>query len=71
MLFLSLNDIGHRLTKVTTPRTNGFVERFNRTILDEFFREAFRKKFYTSVEDLQKDLDKWGRYYNNDRLHWG
>ena len=39
--------------------------------IEEFFGEAFRKKFYTSVEDLQKDLDKWGRYYNNDRLHWG
>jgi len=70
-LFLALNDIEHRFTKVGTPRTNGFVERFNRTILDEFFREAFRKKLYPSVEELQKDLDKWLEHYNKERPHKG
>jgi len=50
-IFLELTDIEHRRTKVATPRTNGFVERFNRTVLDEFFREAFREKFYSSVEE--------------------
>lgn len=70
-LFLALSDIEHRFTKVGTPRTNGFVERFNRTVLDEFFREAFRKKFYGSVEELQKDLDKWVNHYNNERPHRG
>lgn len=70
-LFLALNDIEHRFTKVGTPRTNGFVERFNRTILDEFFREAFRKKFYSSVEELQKDLDRWLDHYNKKRPHRG
>jgi transposase InsO family protein len=70
-LFLALNDIEHRFTKVGTPRTNGFVERFNRTVLDEFFREAFRKKFYGSVEELQKDLDKWTDHYNGERPHRG
>ena len=70
-LFLQLNDIEHRLCKVGTPRTNGFVERFNRTILDEFFREAFRKKFYSSVEELQADLDKWLDHYNHERPHRG
>ena len=70
-LFLKLNDIEHRFTKVGTPKTNGFVERFNRTVLDEFFREAFRKKFYASVEELQKDLDKWLEHYNKERPHRG
>jgi transposase InsO family protein len=70
-LFLQLNDIEHRLCKVGTPRTNGFVERFNRTILDEFFREAFRKKFYASVEELQTDLNEWLRRYNHERPHRG
>jgi len=70
-LFLALNDIEHRFTKVGTPRTNGFVERFNRTVLDEFFREAFRKKFYGSVEELQKDLDEWTDHYNRERPHRG
>ena len=41
-IYLALNEIGHRTTKVRRPQTNGFVERFNRTALDEFFREVFR-----------------------------
>ena len=63
-IFLELNDIEHRTTKVGNPRTNGFVERFNRTVLDEFFRTAFRKKLYESVDALQKDLDVWLSHYN-------
>jgi transposase InsO family protein len=70
-IFLEFNDIEHRTTKVGHPRTNGFVERFNRTVLDEFFRTAFRKKFYESVEALQADLDEWLYYYNNERPHRG
>ena len=70
-LYLALNEIGHRTTKVGRPQTNGFVERFNRTLLDEFFRVAFREKFYDSVEGLQKDLDKYLRFYNTERPHQG
>lgn len=70
-IFLELYDIGHSRTKVATPRTNGFVERFNRTILDEFFKETFRNKLYLSLEELQADLDIWLAYYNNERPHRG
>jgi transposase InsO family protein len=54
-----------------TPRTNGFIERFNRTVLDEFFRIAFRKKYYESLETLQDDLDAWLIHYNTERPHRG
>lgn len=70
-IFLDFNDIEHRKTRVGTPRTNGFVERFNRTVLDEFFRIAFREKFYGSLDELQKDLDTWLKYYNYERPHRG
>jgi transposase InsO family protein len=70
-ILLELYDIKHRTTRVATPRTNGFVERFNRTVLDEFFREAFRKKLYLSIEELQVDLDAWVEYYNTERPHRG
>jgi transposase InsO family protein len=70
-LFLALNDIEHRRTKVRTPRTNGFIERFNRTVLNEFFKVAFRENFYESVEALQADLDDWLIHYNKERPHQG
>lgn len=70
-LYLELNEIEHRRTRVRRPRTNGFVERFNRTVLDEFFRVALRTKFYESVESLQADLDVWLEHYNTQRPHQG
>jgi transposase InsO family protein len=70
-IFLDFNDIKHRRTKVARPRTNGFVERFNRTVLDEFFRVTFRNKLYASLEELQNDLDQWLDYYNYQRPHRG
>ncbi|MGO9237012.1 MAG: hypothetical protein ACLP4V_24170, partial [Methylocella sp.] len=44
---------------------NGIVERFHKTMLNEFYRIAFRKKIYATISELQKDLDVWphqGRY---------
>ena len=70
-LYLAFNDIEHRRTKVRHPQTNGFIERFNRTVLDEFFRSAFRTTFYESVEALQADLDAWLVHYNTERPHQG
>lgn len=70
-LYLALNEIEHRRTRVRTPRTNGFVERFNGTVLDEFFRVAMREKVYASVEALQADLDAWLIHYNTERPHLG
>ncbi|AMJ46487.1 transposase [Cereibacter sphaeroides] len=70
-LYLDLNGIEHRRTRVRTPKTNGFVERFNGTILNEFFRVAMRDNFYESVEALQADLDAWLVHYNTERPHLG
>jgi hypothetical protein len=38
---------------------------------DEFYRIAFRKKLYASIEALQADLDEWNRSYNEERPHQG
>ena len=70
-LYLALNDIEHRRTRVRTPKTNGFVERFNGTVLDEFFRVKMRDRFYDSVEALQTDLDDWLVHYDTERPHLG
>lgn len=53
------------------PKTNGFAERFNRTVKEEFFDIALRQKLYTSVEGLQKNLDEWLKHYNYERPHQG
>lgn len=70
-LYLDLNGIEHRRTKVRTPKTNGFVERFNGTVLEEFFRIKMRETFYDSVDALQADLDAWLVHYNTERPHLG
>ena len=70
-LYLAINDIDHTKTKAMSPQTNGICERFHKTILQEFYQVTFRKKLYSSLEELQKDLDEWMEYYNNDRTHQG
>ncbi|BBE08486.1 integrase catalytic subunit [Mycoavidus cysteinexigens] len=70
-LYLALNDIEHTKTKVRHPKTNGICERFHKTILQEFYQVTFRRKIYSSIEQLQNDLEDWLAYYNNDRTHQG
>ena len=65
------DDIEHRTTKVRSPRTNGFVERMNRTLLDECFRVKGREKWYETPEEIQRDLDEYLAYYNLKRSHQG
>jgi transposase InsO family protein len=69
--YLKSTIIRHTLTKVRSPETNGYIERFHRTLLDEFFLIAIRKKIYTSLEELQVDLDKFMIKYNWYRTHQG
>lgn len=70
-LYLAINDIEHTKTKARHPQTNGICERFHKTILNEFYQVTFRKKLYGNMEELQKDLDEWLTYYNNERTHQG
>ena len=60
-LYLALNEIEHSKTKANHPQTNGICERFrfHKTILQEFYQVAFRRKIYHSIEELQHDLDDW------------
>ena len=70
-LYLAINDIEHTKTKVRHPQTNGICERFHKTILQEFYQPALRRKIYGSIEELQLDLDDWLKHYNHDRTHQG
>ena len=70
-LYLAVENIDHSRTKTKSPQTNGIVERFPKTVLNEFYRVAFRKKIYGSIDELQRDLDSWMQEYNEIRSHQG
>lgn len=69
-LLLALG-IEHRRTRVKRPQTNGFVERFHRTVLEEFFRVELRKRAFDTLEDLEQALQQWICRYNVQRPHQG
>jgi transposase InsO family protein len=70
-LLLTMEDIEHRTTRVRSPRTNGFVERMNRTLLDECFRVKGRTEWYLTPVEIQRDLDAYLEEYNLRRTHQG
>jgi len=70
-LYLAVEDIDHTRTKTKSPQTNGICERFHKTVLNEFYRVAFRKKIYRTISELQADLDLWVQHYNTERPHQG
>lgn len=70
-LYIGIENIDHSRTKAKSPQTNGICERFHKTLLYEFYQIAFRKKIYTTIQDLQDDLDLWLLEYNKERTHSG
>ena len=70
-LYLAIEDVDHTRTKTKSPQTNGICERFHKTVLNEFYRVAFRKTLYRSIAELQADLDRWMKEYNELRSHQG
>lgn len=69
--YLKVNNIKHKYTKVRSPWTNGYAERFNKTLLEEFYQPALLKKNYKSIAELQADLDRYLYFYNFQRTHQG
>jgi transposase InsO family protein len=63
--------IRHTRTKPRHAWTNGFVERLQGTILQEHWRVAFRRRYFTSRAALQRSLDAFMRFYNHERPHQG
>ena len=70
-LYLGLESIEHSKTQVRHPQSNGICERLHRTMQEEFYAVAFRRKLYDSLDALQEDLDHWMEYYNTERTHSG
>ena len=70
-LYLAVEDVDHSRTKTKHLQTNGICERFHKTLLNEFYWVAFRKKVYRGVDELQVDLDTWIVEYNQTCPHQG
>ncbi len=70
-LYLSIENIEHSKTRARSPQSNGICERFHKTMLNEFYQVTFRRKLYSSIEELQKDADEWINEYNETRTHSG
>lgn len=70
-MYLAIEHIDQTRTKVKSPQTKGIVERLHKTMLTECYRITLRKKIYTTLTELQADLDDWLRYYNEERVHQG
>jgi transposase InsO family protein len=70
-LYLGIENIDHSKTRARSPQSNGICERFHKTVLDEFYRVAFRRKIYNNLDELQADLDTWIKQYNEERVHSG
>lgn len=60
----------YRITK-GCPMLNGYCERFQRIILEEFYAPAFRRTFFKTLQELQDALNQYLVFYNFKRLHFG
>jgi len=70
-LFLQLEEIEHRTTRVRRPQSNGIVERLHRTLLDEHFRVEGRRTWFETIDEMQVVLDAYMGTYNQHRPHQG
>lgn len=70
-LFLQLEDIEHKRTRVNRHQSNGIVERWHRTLLDEHFRVEGRRTWFETLEEMQTILDQYLLEYNTRRPHQG
>ncbi len=59
------NGITHLLTQPRSPTTTGKIERWHYTLRREFVGE----RQFSSLEDLQEQLDAWVHDYNTERPH--
>jgi transposase InsO family protein len=64
--FVSMIKRKHRFTRIGKPNDNAHIERFNRTIQEEYLDKIDRDVF-----TINRNLKKYLSYYNNQRIHLG
>ncbi len=60
-------ELRHTWTPPRSPNHNAVCERFQGTVLHEFYRIAFHREFFTSIERLDTQLQAWVERYNTRR----
>jgi transposase InsO family protein len=63
--------VQHRRIHAGRPQSNGFIERAQRTVLEECWRPAFARYLTPKLTGLRRDLAAFLAYYNADRAHNG
>jgi transposase InsO family protein len=53
------------------PKQNAFIERFNRTIQEEWVKPHQSLFINGEIDKLNEELTKWLTWYNTVRPHWG
>lgn len=66
--YLQDNNIIHYHNYKGKPFLNGNIERFNRTIQDEFI--DWNITYLENNDIFNERLNDWLEFYNNERIHW-
>lgn len=67
--YLNQKEITHFFTYPNTPKSNGYVERFNRTVQDEFVE--YNLHFIDNTDEFNARLCEYLIFYNSIRPHHG
>jgi transposase InsO family protein len=70
-LFLQLAGIEHSRIRPYRPQSNGTTEKLNQTIQGEFYAVEFRRKAFTTLDEIQAALDVFMEHYNRQRSNQG
>lgn len=67
---LATKQLDHRRIPPRSPNHNAVVERFQGTVLQECWRPAFHRRRFTSIRQLQTEIDAYlVRYHHRRRNH--
>ena len=61
----------HIFIRAGRPQSNGYVERVQGTVLEECWKPAFARYLVPKYTGLRHDLERYLRFYNQDRTHNG
>jgi Integrase core domain/Helix-turn-helix domain len=64
---LAAKELTHQRIPPRSPNYNAVCERFQGTALQECWRPAFHRRRFTSIRQLQAEIDSWLLHYNNRR----